>query len=396
MALLLLMPALVQAATVRGVVVDYETNKPIANVKVTIRKSSAITDLDGKYELKRVREGAVSVVFTAADYKVHSVDYVVEQGDNTLNMTLDEKRADESLNQQALEDNIFELDESMFDEEGSAASQSASYLSGAADDVYLQAASYSYSPMRFNVRGYEQRESSTYINGVNFNDLERGRFNYSSLGGLNNAMRNKDAVNGLEMPGYAFGSLGGTTNINTRATSYAAGTNVNAAYTNRAYKLRGQAIHSTGIMDNGWAFTGSVVYRWADEGRTEGTFYNSFGYFLAAEKVLDNHRFAFTTFGAPTSRLPYRKRSMTTAVSIITPTGATRTVRSATRVSYTATTPPLSSTGIGKSTTAATWLPAWVSTTVCTATRPFRSTMRPTPVPTTTATCPAGNTISWV
>ena len=302
MAVLLLIPMWLQAATVRGVVVDYETNKPIANVKVTIRKSSAITDLDGKYELKRVREGAVSVVFTAADYKVHSVDYVVEKGDNTLNMTLDEKRADESLNQQALEDNIFELDESMFDEEGSAASQSASYLSGAADDVYLQAASYSYSPMRFNVRGYEQRESSTYINGVNFNDLERGRFNYSSLGGLNNAMRNKDAVNGLEMPGYAFGSLGGTTNINTRATSYAAGTNVNAAYTNRAYKLRGQAIHSTGIMDNGWAFTGSVVYRWADEGRTEGTFYNSFGYFLAAEKVLDNHRFAFTTFGAPTKR----------------------------------------------------------------------------------------------
>ena len=58
----------------------------------------------------------------------------------------------------------------------------------------------------FNVRGYEQRESSTYINGLNFNDLERGRFNYSSLGGLNNAMRNKDAVNGLEMPGYAYGS----------------------------------------------------------------------------------------------------------------------------------------------------------------------------------------------
>lgn len=73
--------------------------------------------------------------------------------------------------------------------------------------------------MRFNVRGYEQRESSTYINGLNFNDLERGRFSYSSLGGLNNAMRNKDAVNGLEMPGYAYGSLGGTTNINTRATT---------------------------------------------------------------------------------------------------------------------------------------------------------------------------------
>ena len=106
----------------------------------------------------------------------------------------------------------------------------------------------------------------------------------------------KDVINGIENAPFAFGSLGGTTNINTRATNYAAGTNVNAAYTNRAYKLRGQAIYSTGIMDNGWAFTGSVVYRWADEGRTEGTFYNSFGYFLAAEKVLGDHRFALTTF----------------------------------------------------------------------------------------------------
>lgn len=299
---LLVVPAFVQAASVRGVVVDYETNKPIANVKVAIRNVSAVTDFDGNFELEKVRAGSVVVVFTAADYKAYSVDFVVNDGVNTLNASLQPKKVGNTLNQQALEDNIFELDESAIDDEGSAASQSASYLSGAADDVYLQAASYSYSPMRFNVRGYEQRESSTYINGLNFNDLERGRFNYSSLGGLNNAMRNKDAVNGLEMPGYAYGSLGGTTNINTRATNYAAGTNVNAAYTNRAYKLRGQAIYSTGIMDNGWAFTGSVVYRWADEGRTEGTFYNSFGYFLAAEKVLGDHRFALTTFGAPTKR----------------------------------------------------------------------------------------------
>ena len=64
-------------------------------------------------------------------------------------LLLQPKKVGNTLNQQALEDNIFELDESAIDDEGSAASQSASYLSGAADDVYLQAASYSYSPMRF-------------------------------------------------------------------------------------------------------------------------------------------------------------------------------------------------------------------------------------------------------
>ena len=140
---LLVVPAFVQAASVRGVVVDYETNKPIANVKVAIRNVSAVTDFDGNFELKKVRAGSVVVVFTAADYKAYSVDFVVNDGVNTLNASLQPKKADNTLNQQVLEDNVFELDESAIDDEGSAASQSASYLSGAADDVYLQAASYS-------------------------------------------------------------------------------------------------------------------------------------------------------------------------------------------------------------------------------------------------------------
>lgn len=123
---LLVVPAFVQAASVRGVVVDYETNKPIANVKVAIRNVSAVTDFDGNFELKKVRAGSVVVVFTAADYKAYSVDFVVNDGVNTLNASLQPKKVDNTLNQQALEDNIFELDESAIDDEGSAASQSAS------------------------------------------------------------------------------------------------------------------------------------------------------------------------------------------------------------------------------------------------------------------------------
>ena len=109
---LLVVPAFVQAASVKGVVVDYETNKPIANVKVAIRDVSAVTDFDGNFELKKVRAGSVVVVFTAADYKAYSVDFVVNDGVNTLNASLQPKKADNTLNQQVLEDNVFELDES--------------------------------------------------------------------------------------------------------------------------------------------------------------------------------------------------------------------------------------------------------------------------------------------
>lgn len=54
---LLVVPAFVQAASVRGVVVDYETNKPIANVKVAIRNVSAVTDFDGNLSWRKLGQG---------------------------------------------------------------------------------------------------------------------------------------------------------------------------------------------------------------------------------------------------------------------------------------------------------------------------------------------------
>lgn len=56
-------------------------------------------------------------------------------------------------------------------------------------------------------------------------------------------------------------------------------------------------------MSNGWAFTGSVGYRWANEGFVEGTFYNSFSYLFGFEKRFnDRHSLSFTTWGSPTER----------------------------------------------------------------------------------------------
>lgn len=66
------------------------------------------------------------------------------------------------------------------------------------------------------------------------------------------------------------------------------GTKASVAYSNRSYNMRATATHSTGLMNNGWAFTGSAVWRWAKEGIIEGTFYNSWGYFLSAEKMIND------------------------------------------------------------------------------------------------------------
>jgi hypothetical protein len=40
-------------------------------------------------------------------------------------------------------------------------------------------------------------------------------------------------------------------------------------------------------MKKGWAFTGMIARRWAEEGIQEGTFYDALGLYLGIEKKLE-------------------------------------------------------------------------------------------------------------
>lgn len=157
--------------------------------------------------------------------------------------------------------------------------------------------------MRFRVRGYDSQYSDMYINGAWFNDAETGRFSYGLIGGMNDATRNKEGIGPFEINNFTFGAIGGATNINLRASQYAAGSKLTLSGANRNYILRGMFTHSTGLMKNGWAFTGSVGYRWGNNGNIEGINYNSLSYFLSAEKVFnERHSLSFATWGSPTER----------------------------------------------------------------------------------------------
>ena len=171
------------------------------------------------------------------------------------------------------------------------------------DDYFLSEVGYLFSPMRFRIRAYESMYNNVYANGVMLNDAERGQFSYGMIGGLNDATRNKEGATYLEHNGFGFSSIGGANNINMRASQYAAGNKMSIVGCNRNYLARLMYTGSTGLMENGWAFTASASYRWANEGVIEGTFYNSFGYFLAAEKKInDRHSISIATWGSPTER----------------------------------------------------------------------------------------------
>ncbi len=183
------------------------------------------------------------------------------------------------------------------------ASQAVSTISNLRNDPFLSEVGYRFSSMRFHLRAYDNQYNQYYMNGLLLNDAESGRFSYGLVGGLNDAMRNREGISPFDYNTFGMTTVGGATNTNTRASMYSPGHKLTLSGTNRNYVLRGMYSYATGMMANGWAFAGTIGYRWAKEGVIEGTFYNSFSYFLAAEKrINDQHSISLVTFGAPTER----------------------------------------------------------------------------------------------
>ena len=203
---------------------------------------------------------------------------------------------------QAADNADFTFTESQLDDDNDA-SQAVSTIVGAKSDPYNSEVGYLFSPMRFRVRGYDNQYSNYYINGLQLNDLELGRFGYSMVGGMNDATRNQEGVTPYDFNRFGIAGIGGATSVDARASQFAQGNKLTLSGCNRNYVARGMFTHATGLLPSGWAFAGLVGYRWANEGVIEGTFYNSLSYFLSAEKRFGTkHALSLVTFGSPTER----------------------------------------------------------------------------------------------
>ncbi len=302
-ALLLSCSVLFGQATLTGVLKKEGSNEPIVGAIVTLRQQeiSVQTDENGMFEFQSVALGNDVLEFEQAEIGKKNKPVTLKDGENNLGEVFLKDDAASMLENEVLLSAI-ETDFEIDDEDGMSA-QSISGLLYSKGDVFSRTASYSFSPARYRLRGYAQSDEYTYINGVKFNDQERGRFNYSSIGGLNDATRNKEIIINFAPNRYTFGGIGNTTNIDMRASRFAAGTKVGLAGTNRSYWLRATATYATGIMDNGWAFAVSGAYRWSLEGIQEGTFYNSGAYYFGAEKFFNpRHSLSIVTYGVPTER----------------------------------------------------------------------------------------------
>lgn len=174
-------------------------------------------------------------------------------------------------------------------------------------DAFNNIAAYNLSTRRFRIRAYDSKYTDVMINGVLMNDPEGGRPYYSNWGGLNDAMRNSVILVNTGLAYESLGGPGGVTAISTRAGNYRKQISLSYSLSNRSYNHRIMATGSTGMMENGWAFTASISGRYTPMNSSlswnDGTWYNGSSYFMSVEKKLNKkHSLGFLVFGSPSSR----------------------------------------------------------------------------------------------
>lgn len=283
-----------------GRVVESEGGDPVAGVRVHLERSglSWITSSDGRFRFVVPSTGFEYLSLSGSDIldqriEVTISDYgVTDIGDLRVKVT--KMEADQSL--------IGIVDALEVGETGS--DQTISPTVVLSNDLFLKTAGFRFSQFRYRNRGYDSRYEQRYINGVAFNDLVRGVFNYSSIGAINDLTRNGNVINYVGPSDFSFGDLGGSQNINMRPSSYSRGGKLTLTGTNRNYYARTMVSYNTGLMDSGWAFTALLGGRYAHEGVVEGTFYKNLSYALGAEYQWDEGRQALSliTFGSPVRR----------------------------------------------------------------------------------------------
>ena len=181
---------------------------------------------------------------------------------------------------------------------------SAQNISGqltAGRNPYLDAANYHFSAVRFRLRGYDADFSTTYMNGVPMENLDNGFTPYGLWGGLNDVLRSRENSPGMMPVKYGLGGIGGSYSIDSRAYRQYKQTKISYSLSNRTYRNRIMFTKSTGWTKKGYAFSFSASRRWADEGFSDGTYYNAGALYIGADKKFnERHTLSFVAFGSPT------------------------------------------------------------------------------------------------
>lgn len=296
-----------QNGMIAGVVKNANTQTPLEKVKVIVEELniSTLTNSKGEFKFEKLAiDKKYTVTFRALGYKKKSIEadlnvneifrVIVNLEGNGSELSAVKNK--ENMDSEIIEISDAELEEESIDEEVSG-------ILTSSKDVLTSAIAYTFSSGRFRRRGDDSNKQGLFFNGLPMNNMETGRAYWYLWGGLNDVTRNQIVSDQMSPSEFGFGGFAQTVNVDISALTQRPQTKIVYSNSNKSYTHRSMVTHSTGLMDNGWAFTVSGSKRWGESGYSEGTFYDAYGYFLSAYKKLnEQHALELTYFGAPSER----------------------------------------------------------------------------------------------
>jgi len=284
--------------SITGIIVDPEIGTPLLNVKVTLKGTDlvAATNVAGEFTIKDAPSGKQTLLVEQEGYAdfTQIVNVIANQVNNVGEIELSDNESTAAND----EDAAIPIISIASDEVGEVESQEVSGLLSASRDLFASTAGFTWGTRRFRIRGYNSEDLSTSINGISQNDLESGRVFWGAWGGLNDITRNTEISIGLSPVDFAFGGIGGATNINTRASNQRVQKRFSYALTNNSYRNRLMGTWSTGMRPNNWAVSISASRRWAEEGYVEGTFYDANSLAVSIDRKFNSHLLNLTVLAA--------------------------------------------------------------------------------------------------
>ncbi len=293
--------------TIKGTIVDAKSGEPLIGATVAVQGTTTgtVSNLDGSFVLD-VAPGEKTLSISYIGYIATTKGVTVAEG------------AVKDLGEISLEANVVGLDEVMVSAsyvtdrktpvsvstikpimiEEKLGSQELPEVLKSTPSVYATKGSGGFGDSRINIRGFKSKNIGALVNGVPVNDMENGKVYFSNWAGLADVLSSVQVQRGLGASKLAISSVGGTMNYITKSTDAKKGGMAYMGTGNDGYKKLTFSV-SSGLMDNGWAFTIMGSHRYGD-GYINGTKFDAWTYFFnISKKINDQHTISFTGFGAP-------------------------------------------------------------------------------------------------
>ncbi len=300
---LLVLTASAQKSGVKGVIKDATTGEPVIGANVVLSNGKGgVTDTAGRfyiaadsgsYTAKISLLGFITqTIKVTAGVKARSVNISLEgQTLSQVEVIADVARTRETpiafstIDAQRLEEEL--------------ASRDIPMLLTSTPGVYATNGGGGMGDGRVTIRGFDQTNVGVLIDGIPTNDMENGSVYWSDWAGLGDITRSVQVQRGLGASKLAVASIGGTINIMTKGID--AKPSISFAQEFGSDMLLKETLcATTGRMKGDWGITVAGSRKTGD-GWVDQTPYQSWSYFVKAEKRIKNHTIAFSTNSAPQS-----------------------------------------------------------------------------------------------